>query len=212
MYCVFIVLKMILHDHETMHTLPSKYCILFSSQIKPLFLLWLPWILRMHRPAKIAARLKASAFASGRTPKSPDIKERSSKSLLANVLDMDDDFRLQRSGPGATTANTISGGGSTSGYVQLIGPSIEGTPSSARNNCSNPAVTSCLSSQRELAAILREIRFITQRMRDDDAMQDIISEWKYAGMVVDRICLILFTAFTILSTCVCLLSAPHLMA
>lgn len=205
--------KMILHDNETMHKLPSNYCILFSSQIKSLFLLWLPWILRMHRPAKITARLKASAFASGRTPKPPNIKERSSKSLLANVLDIDDDFRLQRSGSNnaGATAATISGAGSTSGYVQLIGPSIEGTPTSVPNNSSNPAVTPCLSSQRELSAILREIRFITQRMRDDDATQDIISEWKFAGMVVDRVCLILFTAFTVMSTCVCLFSAPHLM-
>lgn len=169
----------------------------------------------MHRPAKISARLKASAFASGRTPKSPDIKERSSKSLLANVLDMDDDFRLQRSGSnnaGAAAASTISGGGSTSGYVQLIGPSIEGTPTSLPNSSSNPAATSCLSSQRELAAILREIRFITQRMRDDDATQDIMSEWKFAGMVVDRVCLIIFTAFTVISTGVCLFTAPHLVA
>ncbi|GIY27606.1 hypothetical protein CDAR_209291 [Caerostris darwini] len=196
-------------------------CILFSSplQIRTVFLLWLPWILRMHRPAKISARLKArqSSFTSGGGRSSsrlsaPDLKERSSKSLLANVLDIDDDFRLQH-GPNSN-AGASGAGDSTCAYVQLIGPSVEGTPTTtlhgATGATANP--TSCLSYQRELAAILREIRFITKRMRDDDATQDLISEWKFAGMVVDRLCFILFTAFTVISTCVCLFSAPHLMA
>ncbi|GBM89738.1 hypothetical protein AVEN_74759-1 [Araneus ventricosus] len=177
----------------------------------------------MHRPAKISARLKAtSSFTAsgGRSSRlsAPDLKERSSKSLLANVLDMDDDFRLQH-GPNsnAGASSAMSGGDSACGYVQLIGPSVEGTPTTlhgasgaAAAAAANP--TSCLSYQRELSAILREVRFITKRMRDDDATQDIISEWKFAGMVVDRVCFILFTAFTVISTCVCLFSAPHLVA
>ncbi|PRD30807.1 UNVERIFIED_CONTAM: acr-16 [Trichonephila clavipes] len=197
--------------------------VFFSTQIRTLFLLWLPWILRMHRPAKISARLKASPFKTPARRSSsrlsvPDLKERSSKSLLANVLDMEDDFRLQHgqnSNAGASSAMTA--GDSSCGYVQLIGPSVEGTPTTLHGASGATAATtanptSCLSYQRELSAILREIRFITKRMRDDDATQDIISEWKFAGMVVDRLCFILFTAFTVISTCVCLFSAPHLMA
>ncbi|XP_054711411.1 neuronal acetylcholine receptor subunit alpha-7-like [Uloborus diversus] len=202
------------HRNSDTHEMPEY--------IKRTFLLWLPWILRMHRPDKITARLnnkKTTAFSSGRQSSlksSVDLRERSSKSLLANVLDIDDDFRLPRgrnNSTGATAATSGGCGSSSSGYVQLIGgPSLEGTPTAIPSATANPTTTSCLSSQRELSAILRELRYITKRMRDDDSMQEIISEWKYLGMVVDRICLILFTAFTVISTCVCLFSAPHLMA
>ncbi|XP_055946725.1 neuronal acetylcholine receptor subunit alpha-7-like isoform X3 [Argiope bruennichi] len=201
------------HRNSDTHEMPEY--------IRTIFLLWLPWILRMHRPAKISARLKAtSSFTTsgGRSSRlsAPDLKERSSKSLLANVLDIDDDFRLQH-GPNsnAGASSAMSGGDSACGYVQLIGPSVEGTPTTTLHGATGAAAanpTSCLSSQRELAAILREVRYITKRMRDDDATQDIISEWKFAGMVVDRVCFILFTAFTVISTCVCLFSAPHLVA
>lgn len=54
-----------------------------------MFLYWLPWILRMSRPGSAATPPPA------RAPPPPDLelRERSSKSLLANVLDIDDDFR-----------------------------------------------------------------------------------------------------------------------
>ncbi|XP_071034733.1 acetylcholine receptor subunit alpha-type acr-16-like isoform X4 [Parasteatoda tepidariorum] len=205
------------HRNSDTHEMPAY--------IRTVFLLWLPWILRMHRPAKITARLKETPSftrsSDRRSSKSsvPDFKERCSKSLLANVLDIDDDFRQQVQGhnssvaAGTSSLAAAAGCSSSTGYVQLIGTSIEGTPTSLHGPSaalSNP--TPCLSAQRELSLILREIRFITKRMRDDDDTQDIISEWKFAGMVVDRLCFIIFTAFTIISSGVCLLSAPHLMA
>ncbi|KAG8200859.1 hypothetical protein JTE90_015764 [Oedothorax gibbosus] len=165
----------------------------------------------MHRPDKLAAKLKPSCRSSAKSlssssPVAADLKERSSRSLLANVLDLDDDFRPPRAG--SSYGNNCS---RQSGYVQLLGQSVEGTPTTANPATAAP-VTSCLSYQREISDILSEIKFITKRMRDDDATKEIISEWKYMGMVVDRMCFILFTAFTIISSCVCLLSAPHLTA
>lgn len=58
-------------------------------QIRCVFLYWLPWVLRMSRPGS------ATTPPPARAPPPPDLelRERSSKSLLANVLDIDDDFR-----------------------------------------------------------------------------------------------------------------------
>lgn len=77
-----------------------------------MFLYWLPCILRMNRPPNTAS------FDCGQHPSRPasvatdhkplhfqdvELKERSSKSLLANVLDIDDDFRHNHRGGGTPT-------------------------------------------------------------------------------------------------------------
>lgn len=96
-----------------------------------------------------------------------DIKERSSKSLLANVLDMDDDIRM------------------SSSYLRMESADM-----------SSP----CALAQRDLQGILREIRFITARMRKSEDDAEVVGDWKFAAMVVDRMCLIVFTSFTIIAT------------
>ena len=64
--------------------------------------------------------------------------------------------------------------------------------------------------KQKLLEILLEMRFITDRLRQEDATKELIGEWRYAATVLDRLCLILFTFFTILSLVVCLGSAPQL--
>lgn len=39
---------------------------------------------------------------------------------------------------------------------------------------------------RELHLILKELQFITNRMKKADEEADVISDWKFAAMVVDR--------------------------
>merc|ERR1719346_807689 len=58
--------------------------------IRSIFLQWLPWMLRMARPGE---KITRKTIMMQNKMKELDLKERSSKSLLANVLDMDDDFR-----------------------------------------------------------------------------------------------------------------------
>ena len=60
-------------------------------QVRTLFLQWLPWILRMQRPGKPITR---KTIMMTNRMRELELKEKTSKSLLANVLDMDDDFRL----------------------------------------------------------------------------------------------------------------------
>lgn len=63
-----------------------------------MFLTWLPCILRMSRPGEeIILTCSAGGASNGSKDKhqipSDELKERSSKSLIANVLDIDDDYR-----------------------------------------------------------------------------------------------------------------------
>ncbi|XP_032293682.1 acetylcholine receptor subunit alpha-type acr-16 isoform X1 [Drosophila virilis] len=153
--------------------------------IKSVFLQWLPWILRMGRPGRKITR--KSILLSNRM-KELELKERSSKSLLANVLDIDDDFR-----------HTISGS------QTAIGSSAFGRPTTVEEHH-----TAIGCNHKDLHLILKELQFITSRMRKADDEAELISDWKFAAMVVDRFCLIVFTLFTIIATVTVLLSAPHI--
>lgn len=72
--------------------------------------------------------------------------------------------------------------------------------------------TGASSTHEYFVSIMQELRFITNRLRREDDLSDIIGEWKFAAIVIDRLCLIVFSTFAIISTAVCLLSAPHLIA
>jgi len=141
----------------------------------------------MSRPGK---KITLRTIKMHKQKKELELKDRSSKSLLANVLDMDDDFRQ------------MGGGGASSAFLHGMSAStLDDTVSH---------VGTCSSSQRELQLILRELQFITGRMRQADEKADLISDWKFAAMVVDRFCLIIFTLFTVIATVAVLLSAPHI--
>lgn len=161
----------------------SLFFLFSHGQVKTLFLQWLPWILRMSRPGKKITRKTIKEGQKMKTMR--DIKERSSKSLLANVLDMDDDIRV------------------SSSYLRMDAAAAVATSSA---DMSSP----CALAQRDLQAILREIRFVTSRMKKAEEDAEVVADWKFAAMVVDRMCLIVFTSFTIIATVAVLLSAPHI--
>lgn len=50
---------------------------------------------------------------------------------------------------------------------------------------------------------------MTKRMVETDRDAEQANNWKFAAIVIDRLCLYLFTVFLIASTCGTLLSAPN---
>ncbi|ENN81088.1 hypothetical protein YQE_02456, partial [Dendroctonus ponderosae] len=160
--------------------------------IKTVFLQWLPWMLGMSRPGK---KITRKSIMMNNRMKELELKERSSKSLLANVLDIDDDIR------------NVSG---TSGNSSMMTTSLGGGFGRSATTIEDSAMAGTSSSQRELQLILKELQFITNRMKKADEEAEVISDWKFAAMVVDRFCLIIFTLFTVIATVAVLLSAPHI--
>lgn len=61
----------------------------------------------------------------------------------------------------------------------------------------------------ELAKILEEVRYIASRFRSQDENESLCNEWKFAAAVIDRLCLMAFSIFTILCTIGILMSAPN---
>ena len=62
-----------------------------------------------------------------------------------------------------------------------------------------------------LREILHELRSLTEKVKQDDRRQSECSDWKFAALVIDRLCFVLFTFFTLASTVVILSRAPHIL-
>uniref|UniRef100_A0AAR2KZ14 Neuronal acetylcholine receptor subunit alpha-7 n=1 Tax=Pygocentrus nattereri TaxID=42514 RepID=A0AAR2KZ14_PYGNA len=72
-----------------------------------------------------------------------------------------------------------------------------------------PSISSGGHVDTELAKILDEVRYIAKRFRDQDEEETQCNEWKFAASVIDRLCLMAFSLFTILCTIGILMSAPN---
>ncbi|OAD62757.1 Neuronal acetylcholine receptor subunit alpha-7 [Eufriesea mexicana] len=221
-------------------------------QVKVLFLYWLPFILRMSRPGDKEEReaqksQKPSPVTGGSKSHDLELRQRSSKSLLANVLDLDDNALASRndllnnvySTPGPhhhtmghghshihTTPHHHHSHAATPHHqhaTPLAHSTYPGTIqiSHTPHHHPHPAETSgpqvetilqnaCFCARNELIMILKEIKIITDQMKSEDKNAKVKNDWKFAAMVVDRVCLIIFTLFTIIATITVLLSAPHI--
>ena len=134
-----------------------------------------------------------------------DLRERSSKSLLANVLDLEDDIRPRQI---ISAAASTSNGGffhatAPPGCVPGIGASEPGLE--MEGGLYDPTAPM---PGNELLAIIRELQIITAKLKEEEMDSKYSSEWKFAARVVDRFCLLFFTLFTVISTCGILFSAP----
>ena len=63
-----------------------------------------------------------------------------------------------------------------------------------------------LSVKSELLAILNELRFITKKMKDDGESEDETNDWKFAALVIDRLCFWIFSIYLVATTMVIFIS------
>ncbi|XP_038105341.1 neuronal acetylcholine receptor subunit alpha-7 [Culex quinquefasciatus] len=208
-----------------------------SDWIRVVFLTWLPFLLRMSLPGDSPPHpCRQNVDEKNKQLQEVEMRERSSKSLLANVLDIDDDFRcnhrcstlphnptyyrtMYRGDDGPMGPGGPGGGGGTDtigrsgGGGGGVGLGTISAASGVVGGRLHETVSShtCLSSsaEYELALILKELRYITDSLRKEDESGEVTREWKFAAMVVDRLCLIIFTLFTLIATLAVLFSAPN---
>ena len=50
---------------------------------------------------------------------------------------------------------------------------------------------------------------LTTQVKDEDEAAAVEADWKFAAMVIDRLCLIVYTLFTIIASLTVLWTAPH---
>ena len=68
-----------------------------------------------------------------------------------------------------------------------------------------------MSAARELALILKELRIITDNIKSSKEEALVVADWKFAAIVLDRVCLLAFTAFTLVATLALFTTAPHIL-
>jgi len=173
---------------------------------KRVFLQWLPWLLRYNRPTKkitmksilMENKMAAKISKCCSTPSSP----------LHQKLQGMENGALN----GVFRPISLNGGGFVRSFP--VPPDDDPFP----GGCSSQVHHCCCNSKRNLAQdiskevkqILKELRYITKRLKDKDEDDEVISDWKFAAMVIDRFCLLGLTLYTILTTCILFLSAPHI--
>uniref|UniRef100_A0A1A7YNM9 Neurotransmitter-gated ion-channel ligand-binding domain-containing protein n=1 Tax=Iconisemion striatum TaxID=60296 RepID=A0A1A7YNM9_9TELE len=72
-----------------------------------------------------------------------------------------------------------------------------------------PDVTFTVTMRRRTLYYGLNLLIPSQRFRDQDEAEAICSEWKFAAAVVDRLCLVAFSLFSIICTFTILMSAPN---
>jgi hypothetical protein len=179
-----------------------------------------------------------------------------SKSLMANVLDINDDFIGNKCNPYATSgrnqahirtnaslrsnyANSqnymnysqtpdqqlysyspfsgrsnlirensglLHGGGN---YEVVATAGTGGTAASDAGLFSSMNKSDISSVKRSLGGILKEIKQITQKIKDDEEDEQKELNWKFAAMVIDRLCLVIFATCTLVSTVSILMTSKN---
>ncbi|XP_015594760.1 neuronal acetylcholine receptor subunit alpha-7 isoform X1 [Cephus cinctus] len=224
-----------------------------SEWVRVVFLYWLPCMLGMSRPIekeeKDAQKSQKPSPVTGTSKAYGDLElhQRSSKSLLANVLDLEDNALASHnnllnnvySTPGPhhhtmghghshihTTPHHHHSHAATTPHHQHSTPLPHSSypghqvghtphhhqhpPEAAAPQVETILQSACFCARYELILILKEIKIITDKLKNDDLDTKVTNDWKFAAMVIDRMCLIIFTLFTIIATITVLLSAPHI--
>ncbi|XP_068172485.1 neuronal acetylcholine receptor subunit alpha-7-like [Antennarius striatus] len=156
---------------------------------------WCAWLLRMRRPGEDRVRSASHNKAQQSSPTSMELSPGAPASQSTNGMQWLESLHY------STTAASPDSGGR---YGQPVGRTSEDEvllPTS--HSCSVGSIES------ELAKILDEIRHIGKHFPDQDKDKSVCNEWKFAASVIDRLCLVVFSLFTIFCTIGILMSAPN---
>lgn len=63
--------------------------------------------------------------------------------------------------------------------------------------------------RRQLQALLAELQFLVQRVKEQDRQLRLAEQWQFAASVIDRLFLVGFSVFNIICTIAILMAAPH---
>ena len=64
----------------------------------------------------------------------------------------------------------------------------------------------------ELLAILNELRWMTNKLKDDAEEGSATSDWKFVAMVIDRLCFWVFAIYYVAGSMVIFMRAPNAFA
>uniref|UniRef100_A0A4W5PZN4 Uncharacterized protein n=1 Tax=Hucho hucho TaxID=62062 RepID=A0A4W5PZN4_9TELE len=73
----------------------------------------------------------------------------------------------------------------------------------------SPLVFQAGEAEAQLQALLAEVRFLAEGLREQDRRVSVAEKWQFAAVVIDRLCLVGFSVFNIICTIAILMAAPN---
>lgn len=159
---------------------------------------WCAWFLRMKHPGEERAPSPCHT-------KAPLINGELSTSASASQSTQSNTLHVSVSGLEGKQYST----GATLPDTDILSGRFAGRVGEDEMLLATGHASSVGNMEPELAKILEEVRFIAKRFREQDKDKTTCSEWKFAASVIDRLCLMAFSIFTILCTIGILMSAPN---
>lgn len=174
---------------------------------------WLAWLVRIKRPGR---ELSLDELRRRRRVRQLEALIPPSASLISNIKDIDNTIPLSSRADNVEAPPAATDSGCPPYQFAATGPLYFGfDPSSVSDNAelrSDPAVlvaTLC-GLRAELLAILNELRWITSKLKDDAEEGSVTSDWKFVAMVVDRLCLWVFTFYYVVGSIIVFMRAPNI--
>jgi hypothetical protein len=135
-----------------------------------------------------------------------DLNDFCSKSLLANILNTDDDFGVI--GKKINCFKPLKNESFDGSFEKKTNSlrrdhSLLNHRSQAENmfeNCFSSIRSDVTSLRRNLNLVLKEIRLLTLKLREEEIVEEKSLNWKFAAMVIDRLCMVFFTVTFLIST------------
>uniref|UniRef100_A0A3Q3ICH0 Neuronal acetylcholine receptor subunit alpha-7 n=1 Tax=Monopterus albus TaxID=43700 RepID=A0A3Q3ICH0_MONAL len=163
--------------------------------VRVILLNWCAWFLRMKKPGEES---RTAVSSSTPTASTQSTTTNGSMNLYFGHHSMGTD---NPAFPPSIDSGVCSSGGGGSGHPN--GSSLHDIHSEQTRQ------TFLLDQVPEISQILEEVQYIARRFREQDEGEAICSEWKFAAAVVDRLCLVAFSLFSIICTFTILMSAPN---
>jgi hypothetical protein len=195
---------------------------------------WLACILGMKRPdsTKIESKLGCCSCTNGQTAPSSDdesvqkqkfFKKKNkserlqkinstdicSKSLIANVVGMNEDSSHNHIKHPFLCRHRLTNCSTCNNFQSNLSRNDSQGEYDNYTSSKDSKTAEVYALKKNLNLILKELKFLTQKCKDDDDEGDHELLWKFSAMVIDRFCVIVFTVATLISTVAILFTAEN---
>uniref|UniRef100_A0A3P9CFD3 Neuronal acetylcholine receptor subunit alpha-7 n=1 Tax=Maylandia zebra TaxID=106582 RepID=A0A3P9CFD3_9CICH len=150
-----------------------------------ILLQWVPWFLRMKRPGEGVVPTLSNSQADFQS------KTLSSPTTTTTTI--------------PTPAPSVLPQGLNSLQASLAQLNL---PLSAVLHAHSGMIRS-VAVDNQLQALLAEVQFLVERVREQDRQLSLAEQWQFAAAVIDRLCLVGFSVFNIICTIAILMAAPN---
>ncbi|AWO96563.1 putative neuronal acetylcholine receptor subunit alpha-7-like [Scophthalmus maximus] len=189
---------------------------------------WVPWFLRMKRPGEgVGPTLSDSqADSQSKTLSSPTTTTTTTTTIpTPAVIFLNPNHRDPSPNPHSQHNGHLPYMGFQT--FQTTEPAVSPDPDSSTTSSgpcgldmgagagrsaamhTHRSVVRSVAVDNQLQALLVEVQFLVERVREQDRQLSLAEQWQFAAAVIDRLCLVGFSVFNIICTIAILMAAPN---